>query len=105
MANPSTWHPNGQASNRSPILPISIPKLGRLIHNLIKCRVYVIGKLYLGHRPHALCRQSNREAQDTLLSKRSIEHAVAAKVLREIHRAPEDAAKGDILAEDEYRVI
>jgi hypothetical protein len=105
MPNSATWHPNSQASNSPSAGPVPISKLCSLIYYLVECRKHIVGKLYLRHRPHSLCRKSNCKSHYSLLSKRCIEDSITSKVLGKIHRASKDAPKCHIFAKEKDRFI
>ena len=88
-----------------PRSPRSVPELGRLVDELIKCRVHIVRKLYFRNRPHPLRSTANSEAHDTLFAQRRVEDALRAKVRRKTHAAPEDAAKRDVFTEEKHAVV
>ncbi|KAG7148428.1 hypothetical protein HYQ46_002702 [Verticillium longisporum] len=75
------------------------------MRTLIKCRVDVVGKLNLGDGTHTLGGGANGKAHNALLGERCVEDAIVAVCLGELHRAAEDAAKGDILAKDHDCIV
>ena len=105
MPHPATRHPQHQPTAVKASRAFAVPHLRRLIHQLVKGRVDVVRKLYFRDRPHPARRAPDRKAGDALLRQRRVEHALAAKVRRQTHRAPEDAAKGNVLAEDEHPLV
>jgi len=105
MPNPSTRHPHHQPAGMHPRLPSPKSHLRRLVHELVKRRIHVVGKLNLRNGPHALERGANRKTNYPLLRQRRVEHPLRAKVRRETHTAAEDAAKGDIFAEEEHALV
>src|SRR3989344_4753845 len=79
----------------------SRPYADRVAQNLVEGRVHEPGKLYLGHRAHAVDGQPDRGADDAELCQRGVAHALRAELPDEAVRCAEHAAvKAHVLAED-----
>lgn len=104
MPNTTARHPHDQAPTallRS-IGASSEPRLRRLVDQLVESRVHVVRELDLGDGLHALEGGADGEPDDALLAQRRVEHPVVAKLAREVHGAAEDAAEGNVLAEEQH---
>jgi hypothetical protein len=86
-------------------VPGPVPVLGRLIHDLIKSRKDIVGKLHLGDRFHALTRSANREPHQSLLTQRRVEDPVRAKVCRKVHCASEDTPKLNVFPKYKHSLV
>src|ERR1700760_1014165 len=100
MPHTTTGHPNNHTATRHSRLPFSISRLCRLINNLVESRKYIICKLNLRHRSHALGSRSNRKSYNSLLRQRSIEYSFRAKVRLQVRTASEHATKGNVFAKE-----
>jgi len=84
MADASARHPHHQASSMISCRSLTVPELGRLVDQLIESWIYVIGKLYLRDRLHALRSSADCKSDDALLTQRRVEHAFRAKIYGEV---------------------
>lgn len=104
MTHAPTRHTHNQPPTAllASINPRAEPRFRRLIDQLIESRKHIIRKLNLGHRPEPLKRRPDRKPHDPLLAERRVEDALVAKLVCEVHAAAEDAAEGDVFAEEEH---
>lgn len=101
MSHTPTRHPYHHTPNVTSCSTLPIPPLRSLIDQLIKRRIYIVRKLYLCDRLHALRRAANCKAHDSLFAEWRVEYSFRTKVFCKVHAAAKDAAECYIFAEDE----
>ena len=75
-----------------------IAHFSSLVNYLIEGGQYIVSELNFCNGKVALRRQSNREADDSLLAKRRIEDSVGSELGVQVLRAPEHSSKLHVLA-------
>lgn len=105
MSHAPTRHPDHQPTHIAPRGALPIAPLSRLVDELIEGGIDVIGELDLSHGAQALGGCAEGEADDALLGQRGVEDAVGAKFGGQVDAAAKDAAKGDVLAENEDALV
>lgn len=85
--------------------PAPIPQLRRLVDQLVEGRIHVVCKLDLRDRLHALGGAADGETDDALLRQGRVEDAVGAELRGQVHGGAEDAAEGDVFAEEQDALV
>lgn len=101
MANAPTGHPHYHTAQIRSRRALSVAKLGRLVDELVKRGEHIVGKLDLGNGFQPFRRSTNGKPNDPLLCQRRIEDSIRPEFRLEVDRAAEDAAKSDILSEQD----
>lgn len=83
----------------------SVAVLGRLVDDLVEGWEHVVSELQLCDGRGAGDGGADSETGDTLLTQRRVEDAVGAELVLEAERAAEHTAEGNVLAEDDGRVV
>ncbi len=105
MSHTPTRHPHHQPPSMMPRAPRPIPKFRRLIHQLVERRIHIIGKLDLRDGLHALGRTPDGESHNPLLGQGGVEDSLRPELRGEVHGAAEDAAEGNIFAEEQHALV
>jgi hypothetical protein len=104
VPNRTTRHADDETSSINACPTFSIPKLGRLIHDLIERWKHVVGELDLSYRLHPFYCRSNCEPRNALLCQGGVEHSIRPKFGLEIHCASEDTTKPNIFAKHDSSI-
>lgn len=105
MPHTPARHPDHQPTHIAPRIAFPIPPLRRLVHQLVERGIDIIRKLDLGHGSHPLRGAPDGEPHYPLLAQGRVEHALGPEFGGQVHAAAEDAAKGDIFAEEEDALV
>jgi len=84
----------------------AIADLRRLTDDLVERRIDEVGKLDLGDRPHALHRESDRNADDAGFGQRRVEHALGPEFFLQAFGQQEHiAARADVFAHQQRAFV